>query len=336
MESVPVDVLCCAACGADVPLGEGDVARCVHCGAAVPLPARYVELRRAQHDDTGARERAESLFAKLDSPPWLVTRVLSAVLDQPMPAFWLFFGVPVGLSSIFAGLALDARLHPASWVTTAVIFGAIFVLTFLPRSLGIYANRRTSARQVLLAGLVARPPRLPGGPAECRNCGAPLDVPPGATVARCAYCRAESAVKVHTPFLARVQKSARSVAHTVEEAANIDARERGETRRTLLRELRRYVLLIGTFGTLFAIYMWDWERSQARGDDGPPAIGLLALVLEAILLIATMIYSLARADERQKAEARLRREANGLPGWVRVAGPFGVWVVLWIVRGVVW
>jgi hypothetical protein len=107
-----VDVLRCPACGADVALGPADDARCAHCGKAVRVPDAHRELRSLQREDQGARHRAQALLSTLDSPPWLVTRVLAAVFDQPALAFWIYFGVPVGLLSIVAGLAVDARLHP--------------------------------------------------------------------------------------------------------------------------------------------------------------------------------------------------------------------------------
>jgi len=335
-------VLRCPACGADVPLGpsDGDAndasdATCAHCGKAVPLPAAYRELRSLQHEDRAARRRGQALFATLDSPPWLLTRVLAAIFDQPMPVFWFFFGVPVGLASIFAGLWADARFHPPAAVTAAVSFLVLLAFAFVPRALGIYANRRAGGRRVLLAGLAAQPPKLQGGPAGCRECGAPLDVPPGAMVARCVYCGADSAVHVRTRFLARARSAARATVHTIDDAAAIDHRERAETRRTLTSELLRYGMLTSIFGGLWATWMWDDTRATARGDDSAPAIGLTALVVGTLLLIVLMFRS-GGSDARATEEARLRREVNGLPGWVRVVGPLGFWVLLWVLRVAIW
>jgi LSD1 subclass zinc finger protein len=330
-----VDVLRCPACGADVPLGQPDDARCVHCGASVPLPAAHRELRRIQHDDEAARQRAQALFSTLDSPPWLLTRILAALFDQPMFAFWIFFGVPVGLVSIVAGLAFDARFHPPAAATVGMIFGVLFLFAFLPRSIGIYANRRAGGRRLLLAGLAAKPPRLPGGPAGCRECGAPLEVPPGAIVVRCVYCGADSAVQVRTPLLALARRAARAAAHTIDEAAALDRRERAGTRGTLARELRRYLLVTATFGGLFAVWAWDYQRVTARADESAPGLGIAALVLGTLLLIVMLLRSVG-SDDRATEELRLRREGNGLPGWVRTVGPLGLWAVLWMMRFAIW
>jgi DNA-directed RNA polymerase subunit RPC12/RpoP len=333
--SPAVDVLRCPTCGADVSSGEESEARCTHCGTAVPLPEARRELRSLQRDDDAARLRAQALFATLDSPPWLLTRILAAVFDQPMLAFWLFFGVPVGLASIFAGLAVDARFHPPAAATVAVIFVVLFAFAFVPRSIGIYANRRAGARRILIAGLAAQPPKLPGGPALCRACGAPLEMAAGLVVIRCVHCGVESAVQIRTAFLARVRRAARATTHTIEEAATLDRGERAETRRALIRELRRYLLVTAVFGGLFATWAWDDERVTARNDDSAPALGILALIVGTILLIVLMARS-AGSDERAKEEARQRRDGTGLPDWVRWAGPIGFWVVLWLLRVAIW
>ncbi|HTB73824.1 MAG TPA: hypothetical protein VK762_11300 [Polyangiaceae bacterium] len=335
MPDPELDVLRCPACGADVPLGQADDSRCAHCGQSVRVPEAHRELRSLQREDHGARQRGQALLSTLDSPPWLLTRVLAAVFDQPALAFWIYFGVPVGLASIAAGLAVDARLHPPPAATVGVIFVVLFAFAFLPRSLGIYANRRAGARRVLLAGLAAQPPRSPGGPARCRSCGAPLEIPAGAALARCLYCGVESAVRIRTPFLARVRRATRAAVRTVDEAAAIDHRERAATRRELARELRRYGLATATFGGLFAVWAWDYQRVTDRDDGSAPALGILALVIGTFLLIATLLRS-SRTDPHEVEEARERRGDGGLPPWVRVLGPIGFWVVLWGLRLLIW
>ena len=82
-----VDVLRCPACGADVPLGarpawpRGPSRGARIAGRPCRSPSPHRELRRVQREDETARRRAQALFSTLDSPPWLVTRVLAAVFD---------------------------------------------------------------------------------------------------------------------------------------------------------------------------------------------------------------------------------------------------------------
>jgi hypothetical protein len=203
----------------------------------------------------------------------------------------------------------------------------------LPRTLGIYAHRRAGGRRILLAGLIARPPKSPGGPAGCRLCGAPLDVARGALVVRCVHCGADSAVVVRTPLLVRARKAARATARTLDEAVALDRRERAGTRRELLRELARYALWTSIFGGLFAVWSWDYARVTALGDDSAPGLGIAALVVATFLLIAMLFRSGAREGAE---EARLRREDGGVPAWVRTVGPLGFWAVLWLLRWAIW
>ena len=187
----------------------------------------------------------------------------------------------------------------------AVIFAVLFAFAFLPRSIGIYANRRAGGRRVLLAGLAAQAPSRPAAPLVAASVAAPLEVAPGALVVRCVHCGADSAVRVRTPFLAHARKAARAAVHTVDEAVALDRRERADTRRTLARELRRYIVVTSIFGGLFATFMWDDARANAR-DDSAPALGLIALIAGTLLLIVLMFRSMG-SDPREEEEAKRRR-----------------------------
>ncbi len=331
-------ILSCPACGAPVPLGDGggDDAVCAHCEAIVPLPPAYRELRRLHRLDRAAREDAERLLGTLAKPPPLAARVAAAIVDQPMIGFWFFFGVPVGVAGILAGLALDgaaARLLGCASAeevpfafTIGAIFFSIFVFAFVPRAFGIYANRRATARRTLADGLACRPPAIPGGPSRCRVCDAPLDLPDGALVARCAYCGADNAVRVRAAWLVGAQVAASSVAHTVARAAEIDREERAATRGTLAKELARYLVTTAVFAGLFIAYSLDADRAAAHGET-LGGVGFVAMLVAVILLIALLIRSIAGGKER-RAEARARREGAGVPGWVRFVGPIALWLVV--------
>jgi LSD1 subclass zinc finger protein len=273
----------------------------------------------------------------LSTPPPLAARVAAAILDQPMFGFWLFFGAPVGVGGIVAGLALDgvaarilgyasAEEVPFAF-TIAAIFLSIFVLAFVPRALGVFANRRATARRTLADGLACKPPAIPGGASRCRACEAPLDLSAGALVARCAYCGADNAVRVRAAWIVGTAAAATSVAHTVDRAAEIDRAERAATRRTLLRELVRYLVTTAIFAGLFVAYAIDAERAAAHGEDGIGGVGFVAMLLAVVLLIVLIIRSIAgRRDGRD--EARARRDGTGVPKWVRFVGPIALWLVV--------
>lgn len=332
-----VDILRCPACGAPVPLGSGDTTRCAHCATEVPLPDAHRELRRlAQADEEGRRD-AEVVFAGLDRPAPLAVKVLAAVLDLPMLSFLLVYGVPFGIVSILVGLrlarAIAARAGLPSgddmplWIGTTTIIALVTITTFVPRALGVYANRRLTARARLVSALAARTPAAKGGPSGCRNCGAPLEVATGARVARCLYCGAESAVSIATPLLAAVGAHVRQLGLRVADAATADREERRATLRRLGSEALRYVLTGGVFAGLWAIYAVDADRSRVSG--AAPGWGIGALIASTLLLIGLVIASLARSADT-KQEAVDRRAGNDVPGWVRVVGPLGVLALIYL------
>jgi hypothetical protein len=93
--------------------------------------------------------------------------------------------------------------------------------------------------------------------------------------------------------------------------------------------------LTGIFGALFATFMWDDARVTALDDESAPALGITAIVVGTLLLIVLMLRSVG-SDDRAKDEARARRADNGLPGWIRIVGPFGFWALLWLIRIAIW
>lgn len=243
------------------------------------------------------------MFATLDSPPWLVTKVAARIFDQPALLFWLFFGLPLGILSVVYGISLADRVSVAlhrgpkasETLMIAVIFALLFTFTFIPRVVGVYANRRASARALLIGGLAARPPRVAGGAHRCRICGAPLERHEGATVARCLYCHADNAIRVRTVLVEKTREVVERVERTIGEAFDRDRRERAQTRRILLSELLRYLAWTCVFGALFATYVWDDARNKTAGEPQKmTALGKFCVVAIGSLLIALPIVALER------------------------------------------
>jgi LSD1 subclass zinc finger protein len=337
-----LEVLSCPSCGADLPLGDGDQVRCSHCGATVPVSAAYQELRAAARASDDDRKRAEALLRRLDKPPQYWTRLLAAMFDQPMLLFFLLFGVPIGVFAAVTAseatdlLVLATHSDPNSTLFSELPFvfalGVVFVFAFVPRAIGVYAARRNTARAMLLATLTAKPPGPEGGATRCRVCGAPLDVPPGAIVARCDYCHADNAVVVQTPLLLKEQAAVAKTHQSIAQAAAVDAAERASTRRKLWHELGRYTLWFAVFGALFGVYAWDDARPDVQAGDAHPEIGNVAVAVAGILLIVLAILSVARSGENESAQRRTRLQAAGIPRWTAILAPFSLWVVLYFAR----
>lgn len=224
----------CTTCAAAVPLGEGTTARCPYCAAELPIPPAYLKVRDEDRALVAARVEAAKLLAKLAVPLPLPIRgfaVLGMIVGYvALGLFALAFvlgfflavheggggGILTLIFAVFVALlavpmawewlvrALADRLHVdlvdrLSGFGAHLLFGLVLVVVVLvPIVLGYYARSIVAARTRLRATFASKPPRRPGGPATCRHCDAPLDVPAGALGVRCLYCDTDNLVELST------------------------------------------------------------------------------------------------------------------------------------------
>ena len=329
-----LEVLRCSSCNAPLVLADTDTVTCPSCNAATPVPAPYRDLLRARHDEAALRAEAERLLRRLDRPPSIITKVLARILDLPMIAFVMLYGIPIMLFAILeadrANRWLAPRLHLASaddvpfGYMVAIMCGLMLVIAFIPRAFGVYANRRVTARVRLLGSLRAHPPDVPGGPATCRACGAPLAVATNAIVATCTYCRAENAVALETTTVATAKKLAGKLAKTIGEAAADDRAERRATLRLLAKEAGRYTLRTVLLGTGFAL------GSREDADHKSTPVAVVALVATLFLFIFFIFRS-----SKFASDAEDRRSGNDVPSWVGYVGPVvAAWLMFKLVAAV--
>lgn len=253
-----------------MPLGDGDQAVCPYCKAEVPLPEAHRALRDADRADHAARDQAAALAARIGRPPWLLLRVLAwngflvlALLFAPFVIVGLLVAALDVMAALERGLhmALSEVLGPGrTWALIGAI-DALLVGAYLV--LGAYGRRSATSRRALQALLAAGPPERPGGPASCRECGAPLTVSKDALAARCGYCHADNLVAVDAAWLRGAKVDRRAVKRTIHEALSDESRERYRLRRSIIK--RGAALLVG-FALLFGWGLLSpsgWARAVA-------------------------------------------------------------------------
>lgn len=264
-----------------MPIGEGDVARCVACGTDVEVPAPYRVLRDATRMEDDARARAEALAFELARPPsffmrfWTAAGRVATVLAVALIVVWLLVSLvlcighfveagPIGavimlLIGLVLGIPLfwDQALHRLAvplgtdyadvWgggIAYGLLGLSIFVVTVAPVVLAAYAESFEAVRTALRTALAAKPPEIPGGPAQCRTCGAPLHVPDDVLRVRCIYCAADNLVHLEASRLATVEQELK-VACTDLESAIAEERTTATRGRTLARgKLLRWLVLV--------------------------------------------------------------------------------------------
>lgn len=321
-----IPLLRCPSCNAAVPLGDGEMTACPFCRTEVRVPEAHAKLRQLQLENTALRDEAERLFSRLDKPPSLFVGIVARAFDFNMMAFFMVYGIPLLLYSIFAGLALTEIWahwkHLTSsddtpmWVMMAGIAGTMVVTVFVPRVFGVYANRRASGRAILVSALAARAPEIEGGPTLCRECGAPLEFKHERVVV-CLYCRTENAVRVRSRLLQRSKEVVGMLAQSVKDAAEIDARERQATRRLFFHELFRYVFRTVVLTVLLSGFMMEKEDKTLT----------TAGAVMGVCGVGAFFVFLFRSLGGKKVDDK-RPDANPAPYWITYVAPFAFYALL--------
>lgn len=281
-----LEVLRCEGCGAPVPLGTGTDVHCPYCGVEFPVPDSYARMRQAEVQRDAGRTEAHALFRKLGDPPGWLTQGWGSVSSG---CIWLFLwplAFVIDALLIAKGLEIVSRHIGVTlfdvWSNTQILTGvgvAMYITLGVPTVLGVYGNRRTKGKQQLQAALAALPPDQPGGPARCRSCAAPLDVPDGATGIACVYCGADNLLNMPEPWVAKLRSSASRLVSTVEDVAEQDRAMRAKERRSLawqLGWLAIFIPVLAGFGFVLdrdtSTFPPQWQTAIAGDRKMIPAI----------------------------------------------------------------
>ena len=247
-----LEVLRCGQCGAPVPLGDGDRVPCPGCGAQVEVPEPYRVARAAARLDA----EGQALCARLGAPPGTLQRMLASGVY-----IWVFLFLLPFLLRPLGAIAHLLLLDPIAAIlhvrladvlgagTYGAVYGAAVFAIIAPLAIiGSHGRRQVRARRALQAGLAAKPPATPGGPALCRCCGAPLAVPPGAAGVRCSYCRADNLVALQPDWVASAKVGSATLRTQIADAADEDRKNRVAIRRgTTIRLVLLALLAVGYY-----------------------------------------------------------------------------------------
>jgi hypothetical protein len=278
---VNVTPLLCAACGGPVPLAPGERTACPYCAAEVEIPEAYQALRDAPDAAEDLRE-ARRLARALGNVPHPIVQSL-AMFDS---AYFLFFGLGFWIA---AGVAVGVLVPPivGRWfgvltydVLSENVQGAISVGvplgTFALGLLGAgYARKRAIVRGGLQAVLAARPPKQPGMPATCRQCGGALSPAPGATFSRCPFCRTDNLLTMPASWISSMRAHADRLGKEVRDARDAWRAERGRLRTSLVLRAIVGMLVAGLptscIGMIGPSRMWS-EYTPVEYAAGPPGV----------------------------------------------------------------
>lgn len=178
----------CEACGAPVPLCDGELATCVRCRTTRPIDAAHRELRRAAQAARERRREAEAKLRRLETriPAWL-------------PRVYARVGIPLIVIAVPLGFALTQARYgwfAREWVVLAGILP--FMVALLPWLIMWALGNPQVYLDALGLRLRPAPARSGSVGVDCGVCGAPLEVELDAYAATCDYCGADSWVRERT------------------------------------------------------------------------------------------------------------------------------------------
>ncbi len=241
---ISLQILSCQACGAAVPLGEGETVECPYCQTTVAIPDEYGALRDVERETAAKRTEAQRLFNTLGRPPgWFLRLWAGASLGLGylflLPFVFVFAGIVISKGTDAISNTIHANL--ADTLTNAQYFTLIGALMFttlgLPIVLGVYGRRRTQSRLRLQAAMAALPPKRAGAPLGCRKCAAPLPIEADALGETCYYCGTDNLVQMPEAWISKARGKTASLRMTIEEAARQDRAMRSSERRSLRNQL---------------------------------------------------------------------------------------------------
>lgn len=211
-----LELLRCGSCQAAVPLADRDQVSCPYCKAVVSVPTWHRKCVAERRQEENVRRQLEECYMRVARPPPEGTQPWANALLLLMP-------VAFAVVLVAAAPRSTDLLALLCWgVVPAMMPGAV---------LGIWGAATHATIVRFERALAWGPPERKGGPRTCRQCGAPLEVAPGALSSRCPYCETDNLV-VDVAADEQVDDSLRKELRTLAEA-------------TAVLKLRRRLFVIG-------------------------------------------------------------------------------------------
>ena len=261
-----LSLLSCPACDAPVALAREATVRCPFCGGQVAVPESYRSALDVAEREVAADALTHRAFATLGKPPSLLLRALAAMTGgvgrMILTTFLTLVVVVHLLNACIDHAARWFHVNVRDWLSNdeqaLLFFGLTFVALLAIFALALFGRRRAGDLQKLHRALAAQPPARAGGPARCRDCGAPLTVPEGALGVRCAYCKCDNLVAIDAAWIGKARGGAARVAH---EAKSVLARHRYDVRRLRLH----LAIRLAVIGALAWLVLASTVRRVAAG-----------------------------------------------------------------------
>lgn len=204
--------LLCVNCNAPLVVVDAPTLVCRFCGAINVMPQVYrEELRLARDLDSATRKAAVQWMrlAHLKVPRWWL--ICAAIAPFVLMTGSLMILLIAAVLRVVGDHALPGLLAGV-WIT-------LIPAQLLAANIAM-KNVLVSGATNVGAAFAACPPSAPGGPPNCRQCGAPLSVRPDDVLVRCIYCEAESLVQLDKLAMETLRTRVASAQSSLAQAMN--------------------------------------------------------------------------------------------------------------------
>jgi|SRR5690349_8975772 len=299
----------CVNCNAPLVVVDAPSLVCKFCGATNVVPEVYREELRLTRDlDSATRKAAEQWLrlAHIKVPRWWL--ICAAIAP-----FVLLTG---GLTILLIAALLRVVSSPALPGLLACVWLILIPVQLLAANVAMKNILVSGAANVGVA-FAARPPKAPGEPPHCRQCGALLSVQPDDVLVRCIYCEAESIVRLDKLAMETLRKRAASARASLAEA--MSALTKHAKLASLETRGRTYVIA----GLLVLPLIWSFI------DSWNSSYWALLIALDMFVLAMCMFWSVREAflppvtheelesllDSSKRSDNQPKARAPGTRGW---------------------
>ncbi len=243
----------CEACGGPIPLGKQAQVRCPYCDKLQTLPEEYVALQKASQIGEG-KQAAQQLLATLGRPLSFAEGMVVSAMPNGLtfgclflliylfvmmkPLFWVMGGMAWAFDMFFIDVL---RANPMDCAPTWAA-GLLFTLPLLAGFAGPilwlnHTRRKLETTRLLQSALEAVPPKQPGAPSRCHQCGGALDEARDEFGVVCVYCGAVNLTSLPPGWASMARRGSNMVLGSVDDARAAFARLSATLRDALYREL---------------------------------------------------------------------------------------------------
>lgn len=237
--------LVCKNCKGLFPLSHKEWIECPYCGEKNHIPRSYIDAIAARKLLTRHKSKIHEIRDSVGHVPTTFEYVISNFSDYLI--FFLFFLVFIFTQHIlnmvlFYPMALYYRHslglnffdHASPALLAFTKMAVLYILLAIPFAWIYKLKRKVAVLGPLQMSLAAGPPKIPGGPATCNNCGGALEITATSHLVSCPYCETENLVNLPDKWLSTTKSRLADARQTFAQTLHNYKKETGRLKETLV------------------------------------------------------------------------------------------------------